>query len=87
MRSLIRNFKSLEQKHLYTFKPITTIEMNQMITDAQQTAQDLIHDLVRESLESIKDITYCDISAAESRKLAGEVGNNLKYIDGLRIKC
>ena len=57
------------------------------ITGAQQTAQDAIHDLVRDSLNSIMNLTYGDISDAEKRKLAGEVSNNLKDIDDLRIKC
>ena len=57
------------------------------ITNEQQAAQDSIHDLVRDSLGSIMQITYADISSNEKKKLVHEIGDNLKNIDTLRRNC
>lgn len=58
-----------------------------MTTEAQQAAQDSIHDLVRDSLGSIMQITYADITGNEKLRRVHEIGDNLKNIDTLRRNC
>ena len=57
------------------------------MNEAQQAAQDAIHDLVNDSLASIQRIRYADMSSQEKDKLAREVSGNLIEIDTLRRRC
>lgn len=60
---------------------------NTHLTGAQQAAQDSIHDLVTDSLESTHRIRYAYIKPIEKDKLLKEIDDNLRNIDILRRNC
>ena len=57
------------------------------LTEHQQAARDSVHDLVKDSVESLRRIRYADIDSLEKDKLVREVTANLHHIDTLRRNC
>jgi hypothetical protein len=57
------------------------------LTEEQQAAQDSIHDIVKDSVETIGRIRYGVISGQERDKLLRELQDNLWNIDTLRRNC
>lgn len=55
-----------------------------MTTEGQQANCDSIHDLISESLESLRRVRYADISPIEKDKLLREVADNMMNIDMMR---